>query len=163
MANHKWSIEDKLRAAMAYLITGNSLEAAKVCGIPDKTIRDWTRETWWSDFIGECRKEKNEELDAAFTDILHLAVGEVKDRITHGDEVIDTKTGTKNRKKVSARDATLVAAVLVDKRAILRGEPTRISKTISEKDRLKTLAQDLEGVLGVVETGTGVEIKKDLH
>jgi hypothetical protein len=163
LANHKWSIEDKLRAAMAYLITGNSLEAAKVCGIPDKTIRDWTRETWWADFLGECRKEKNEELDAAFTDILHLAVGEVKDRITEGDEVIDTKTGTKHRKKVSARDATLVAAVLVDKRAILRGEPTRISKTISEKDRLKTLAQDLEGVLGVVETDTGVEIKKDYH
>ena len=163
MAGHKWSVEDKLRAAMAYLITGNSLEAAKVCGIPDKTIRDWTRETWWADFIGECRKEKNEELDAAFTDILHKAMGEVKDRITNGDEVIDTKTGTKNRKKVSARDATLVAAVLVDKRAILRGEPTRISKTISEKDRLKTLAQDLEGVLGVVETEKGVEIKKDLH
>ena len=163
MANHKYGPREKLRAAMAYLITGNSVEASKVCGIPDKTIRDWTREVWWADFIGECRKEKNEELDAAFTDILHMAVGEVKDRIANGDEVIDTKTGTKNRKKVSARDATLVAAVLVDKRAILRGEPTRISKTINEKDRLKTLAQDLEGVLGVQETKDGVQIKKDLH
>jgi hypothetical protein len=159
----KYTTEDKLQAAMAYLITGNAVDASKVCGIPRETIRDWTRETWWADFLGECRKEKNEELDAAFTDILHRAVGEVKDRITNGDEVIDTKTGTKNRRKVSARDATLVAAVLVDKRAILRGEPTRISKTISEKDRLKTLAQDLEGVLGVQETESGVKINKDLH
>ena len=162
MANHKWSIEDKLRAAMAYLITGNSLEAAKVCGIPDKTIRDWTRETWWADFIGECRKEKNEELDAAFTDIIHKAVGEVRDRIQAGDPVVQ-KDGTISRKPVSARDATLVAAVLVDKRAILRGEPTRISKSISEKDRLKDLAKDLEDVIGVTETDKGVSITKDLH
>lgn len=162
-AGKKRDTEDRLRAAMAYLITGNSLDASKVCGIPDKTIRDWTREVWWADFIGECRKEKNEELDAAFTSIIHLAVGEVKDRIINGDEVIDTKTGSKNRKKVSARDATLVAAVLVDKRAISRGEPTRISKTLSEKDRLKTLAEDLEGVLGVAETGKSAEVQKDLH
>ena len=163
MANPKWSIEDKLRAAMAYLITGNAVDASAVCLIPRETIRDWTKEPWWADFIGECRKEKNEELDAAFTSIIHLAVGEVKDRIINGDEVIDTKSGTKNRKKVSARDATLVAAVLVDKRAINRGEPTRISKTISEKDRLKTLAEDLEGVLGVVETDKGAKVTKGLH
>lgn len=165
MSSHKRgvkrSIEDKLRAAMAYLITGNSLDASKVCGIPDKTIRDWTRETWWADFIAEARKEKNEELDAAFTDILHKAVGEVKDRIENGDEVVDSKTGSRIRKKVSARDATLVAAVLVDKRAILRGEPTRISKTISEKDRLKGLVGDLESVVGVVETDKEVKIEKE--
>jgi hypothetical protein len=159
-AGIKRSTEDKLRAAMAYLITGNSLEASKICGIPDKTIRDWTRETWWADFMGEARKAKNEELDACFTDIIHKAVGEVSDRVSNGDEVIDTKSGITHRKKISARDATLVAAVLVDKRAILRGEPTRISKNISEKDRLKTLAQDLEGVLGVEEVK---EKSKDLH
>lgn len=165
MADHKRGVkrstEDKLRAAMAYLITGNSLDASKVCGIPDKTIRDWTRETWWADFIAEARKEKNDELDAAFTSILHKAIGEIKDRIENGDETVDAKTGSKVRKKVSARDATLVAAVLVDKRAILRGEPTRISKSISEKDRLKTLAGELEGVVGIVETDKEVRIEKD--
>lgn len=163
MANHKYGPKEKLRAAMAYLITGNSVDASKVCGIPDKTIRDWTRETWWADFIADARKEKNDELDAAFTDILHKAIGQVKDRIEHGDEIVDAKTGTKNRRKVSARDATLVTAVLVDKRAILRGEPTRISKTISEKDRLKELAKDLEDVVGVVEKESDAPKGKDLH
>lgn len=165
MADHKRGVkrstEDKLRAAMAYLITGNSLDASKVCGIPDKTIRDWTRETWWADFIAEARKEKNDELDAAFTSILHKAIGEIKDRIENGDETVDAKTGSKVRKKVSARDATLVAAVLVDKRAILRGEPTRISKSISEKERLKTLNNELESVVGIVETDKEVRIEKD--
>ena len=163
MANNKYGPKEKLRAAMAYLITGNSVEASKVCGIPDKTIRDWTREVWWADFIADARKEKNDELDAAFTDILHKAVGEVKDRIVNGDEVIDVKTGAKERRKVSARDATLVAAVLTDKRAILRGEPTRISKNISEKDRLKELAKDLEDVVGVTEKDTDAPTGKDLH
>lgn len=163
MASTKYGPKEKLRAALAYLISGNSIDASKVCGIPDKTIRDWTRETWWADYMADARKEKNDELDAAFTDILHKAVGEVKERIEHGDEVIDTKTGTKNRRKVSARDATLVAAVLIDKRAILRGEPTRISKTISEKDRLKELAKDLEDVVGVVEKDPDAPKGKELH
>lgn len=163
MANNKYGPKDKLRAALAYLISGNSLDASKNCGIPDKTIRDWTREVWWADYMAEARKEKNDELDAAFTDILHKAVGEVKDRITNGDEVIDTKTGNKNRKKVSARDATLVAAVLVDKRAILRGEPTRISKSISEKDRLKELVNDLEGIAGVQEKEEKPQDTKKMH
>jgi len=162
VANHKYGVEEKLQAAMAYLITGNSVDASKVCGIPDKTIRDWTRETWWADFIGEARKDKNDELDACFTDIIHKAVGEVRDRIETGDPVVQ-KDGTVSRKPVSARDATLVTAVLVDKRAILRGEPTRISKSISEKDRLKDLAKDLEDVIGVTETDKGVSINKELH
>lgn len=150
MANPKWTIEDKMRAAMAYLITGNALEAGKVCQIPDRTIRYWTTEAWWADFIGECRKAKNDELDAAFTSILDGVVGEIKDRVNNGDEVVQ-KDGSKVRRKISARDATLVAAVLVDKRAILRGEPTRISKSISEKDRLEKLATDLEGIVGIKE------------
>ena len=158
----KYTVEEKLQAAMAYLITGNSVDAGKVCGMPDKTIRDWTREAWWSDFIAEARRDKNDELDACFTDIIHKAVGEVRDRIQAGDPVVQ-KDGTISRKPVSARDATLVAAVLVDKRAILRGEPTRISKSISEKDRLKDLAKDLEDVIGVTETDKGVSINKDLH
>jgi len=162
-AGKRWGIKERMAAAVAYLITGNSLDASKVCGIPDKTIRDWTREAWWADFIGEARKEKNDELDACFTTIIHKAVGEVKDRIESGDEVLDPKTGEKHRRKVSARDATLVTAVLVDKRAILRGEPTRISKSINEKDRLKDLAKDLEGVLGATEIEKGVSTNKDLH
>lgn len=148
---------------MAYLISGNSVDASKVCGIPDKTIRDWTRETWWADYMGEARKEKNDELDAAFTEILHKAVGEAKDRIENGDEVLDVKSGSRERRKVSARDATLVAAVFIDKRAILRGEPTRISKNISEKDRLKELARDLEDVVGVSEKEVDVPKDKELH
>ena len=150
MANHKWSTEDKMRAAMSYLITGDTEEAGKICGIPGRTIRDWTREAWWSDMIGEARRAKNDELDAAFTFILGEVVGEIKDRIKNGDEIIQ-KDGTPRRKKISARDATLVAAVLTDKRAILRGEPTRISKSVSEKERLKTLAGELEDIVGVKE------------
>jgi len=161
--SRKYTTQDRMSAAMAYLITGNSIDAGKLSGIPERTIRDWTRETWWADVLGEARKEKNEELDAAFTDIIHKAMSEVKDRIVNGDEVVDVKTGAKERKKVSARDATLVGAVLVDKRAILRGEPTRISKSLNEKDRLKELVSDLEGIVGVNEKTEEKNKDKQLH
>lgn len=146
----KRPIPDKLNAALAYLITGETEGAAKLCGIPGRTIREWTEEPWWADVITEARKMKNDELDAAFTSILHKATGEVADRIEHGDEIIQ-KDGSKARRKVSARDATLVAAVLIDKRAVLRGEPTRISKSINEKERLNTLKNNLEGLAGFKE------------
>jgi len=143
--NH--SLSDKLNAAMAYLITGNSIEASKLCGIPDKTIRNWSTEIWWSDLIGEAKKTKNEELDAMLTSIIHKVIVEIKDRVENGDEVLG-KDGTKFRKKITAKDAAIVSAVLFDKRGIIRSEPTNKIKVGGEKTRLLELAQELEEVSG---------------
>ena len=138
-------MEDKLRAAFAYIITGNTVDASSICAIPDRTIRGWTETTWWSDLVAEAKTRKNQELDAIYTDIIHLATSEVKDRVIRGDTVV-TKDGGTVRKPMNGKDIAMIAAIFQDKRAILRGEPTRISKTINEKERLKSLANNLEEV-----------------
>lgn len=145
MSNNKWSLEDKIRAAFAYIITGNTVDAASICGIPDRTIREWTETTWWSDLVLEAKHSKNTELDALYTRIIEQAVKGVEERITFGDEVV-TKDGDKVRKAIPARDLSIIAATFQDKRAIIRGEPTSISKRISESDRLKEIASGLESV-----------------
>lgn len=145
MSNNIWSMEDKLRAAFAYIITGNAVDASKLCNIPDRTIRGWTETTWWSDLVAEAKNSKNQELDAIYTDIIHIATAEVKDRVVNGDTVV-TKEGESVRKPMNGKDIAMIAAIFQDKRAILRGEPTRISKTINEKERLKSLASNLEEI-----------------
>lgn len=145
MAGQPWSLEDKIRAAFAYIITGNSQEASAICGIPDRTIREWSEHTWWSDLINEAKITKNAELDALYTRIIDKAVRGVEDRVTNGDESV-TKDGGTVRKAVSGRDLAIIAATFQDKRAIIRGEPTSISKRISERDRLQEIAAGLESV-----------------
>lgn len=141
MSNNKWAIEDKLRAAFAYIITGNTVEASPLCGIPDRTIREWTEEPWWADLIAQAKSQKNAELDASYTRIIAKAILHVEDRIDNGDEV-NTPSGPQ-KKKMSGKDLATIAAIFQDKRAIIRGEPTSISKRINEKDRLEAIKNGL--------------------
>ena len=145
MRGTKHEMEQKLKAAFAYIITGNSVDASAICGIPDRTIREWTECSWWSDLVTEAKNSKNTELDALYTRIIEKAVRGVEDRLENGDAVT-AKGGGVERKPVSARDLAIIAATFQDKRAIVRGEPTTISKRINEKDRLQQIASGLEAV-----------------
>lgn len=139
----KWSVEDKIRAASAMMITGNSKKASKVTGIPDSTIRWWaTRSSWWPGLMKQVRKEKQEELDAAHTEILHKTIVKLIDRVENGDEVV-TKDGDVVRKGVGARDLAIVHGTIYDKRALLRGDPT--SKTErTDSDAIEELGRRFE-------------------
>jgi len=144
MANlTKYTLEDKLRAAFAYIITGNSVEASAICGIPDRTLREWTETTWWPELISEAKTKKNGELDAMYTRVIEKALKGVEDRVDFGDEVLD-KFGQPIRKAVSGRDLAIIAATFQDKRAIIRGEPTSITKRVKESERLNQIANGLE-------------------
>lgn len=145
MPGVKRGMEDKLRAAFAYIITGNSVDASKLCNVPDRTIREWAESTWWSELVAEAKTAKNVELDAMYTRIMAKAIGQVEERIDNGDVVID-KNGNQVRKSVNAKDLAIIASIFQDKRAIVRGEPTSISRRINERERLKQIASGLEAV-----------------
>lgn len=137
-------LNDRITAAYAWIVTGSCEKASKLCGIPARTIRDWTNTDWWVDLIQEARKHKQQELDAQLTGIIHAAGEELMDRILNGDEVMK-KDGTVARRKVPAGTLGIILATQVDKRAIIRGEPTSIrgeKKTI--KEQLENVAKELQ-------------------
>ena len=145
-ANGTYTPEEKINCVMAYMVTGTSRKASKICHIPEGTIRWWKSSAlWWDDVMRECRKKKQDELDAAFTNILHIAVEELEDRVTNGNTVL-TKDGEAKKVPMQGKEIAVSLAVIFDKRQLLRGDPTQKVERVTEKDRLDNLQRKFEEI-----------------
>lgn len=134
--------EIKLGAVQAYMVTGDVIKASKLSGVSHQTIYDWKNKSeWWPIVLSKLRKEKQDELDAKFTELIHKALDRVEDRIINGDEVI-TKDGDSRRKLMGGRDLTTSLAILYDKRALVRGDPTSMSGKVDITSQLDSLKQE---------------------
>ena len=133
----KYTPEDRMKAALAFVVTGSLKEVEKLTGIKRATLDVWRHKSdWWPLAVEEARRTKQEELDASFTRIIHKAIEELEDRVRNGDEVI-LRNGEKERQKVKARELAGVIAQIYEKRALMRGDPTkREEKSSDEKLQL---------------------------
>jgi hypothetical protein len=137
--NH-FTEEEKLNAVCVFAVSGNSRRTAEITGVPEGTIRSWKTTEWWNQAMGRIMVEQDEELDTKLTKLIDKAVEHVNDRLENGDFIYDTKRGALVRKPVSAKDLTVVTAIAVDKRQLLRGQPTSRVEKVSEEERLRGLA-----------------------
>lgn len=140
--------EKKIEAVTMYAITGHFGRTSELTSIPEYTLRQWRKQEWFQDLLKEIRVENNEKIDAKFTDIVDKSLDQLTDRVTNGDFHV-LRDGTLIRKPITAKDLSLVAAINIDKRQLLRGEPTSRSEsvgTIEEKavSRLENLAKTFE-------------------
>lgn len=141
--NSKYTPEQKLYAVLCYMVEGTSVKAGKVSGVDPATIRWWKAEaSWWAPALKELRRQYQDQLDAKFTGLIHSAVKKIEERIEIGDEVID-KYGDLHHKAISARDMTMILAILYDKRALLRGDPTSNAGKVGSQE-LDALTQRFE-------------------
>lgn len=123
----------QFEATTLYAATGSFALASEKSGVPEKVIRKWAREPWFRDILFEFRMENLAKLDAAFTEIIDKAALELKDRLENGDWVV-TKFGKQVRKPVGIRDLALVQAINIDKRQLIRGEPTSRTEQVDRKE-----------------------------
>lgn len=143
--NNGWySHKKKLDTACAYALLGSVDKVVELVKIPKSTIRTWMRTEWWHEIIGRVKNEANDALDAKITASLDKAMDVINDRLENGDFVYNIKKGEIQRKPVSIRDATYVTAQMVDKRQLLRGEPTSVSGKVSENEKLVRLAEEFK-------------------
>lgn len=142
-AGDRHDLDDKLQAALAWIMVGSTEEASRLCGVPGRTIRYWMEQSWWENVVDEARKVKQKELDGLWTGLIHKAATEVKERLEEGDETLD-KQGNIRRTKIKAKDLAVILSIVVDKRALLRGEPTARRETRSTQDTLNDVATALE-------------------
>jgi len=152
--NSKYSPEQKIAAASAYLITGTSRQAQKYCGVRADIIRDWkTRSSWWPSVFAECKKKKQDELDAQFSQTVHIAMGQLNDRIINGDEKIG-RDGSVIRLGIGGKDLATIVGILYDKRALLRGDPTSRVENNKGKDAMALLQNKFEDIARQLESKT---------
>lgn len=106
---------DKDRGVAAYVSTGSFSKASNITGIPETTLRYWSKQDWWGEAVLRVDKADSDELKSTFTRIAKKATAELEDRLEHGDEIV-TKDGEIVNKKISGKELAIIAAVSADKR-----------------------------------------------
>jgi len=76
----KYSNQQRIEAAVYYMVHGSLTKTAKECGIPLTTLYDWKQSPWWPELSEQVRSEKEAEFQAGFSRIVQAAIGEIEDR-----------------------------------------------------------------------------------
>lgn len=142
--------EKRIEVVTLFAATGNLENTSELSGVPVQTIRAWRKADWFYELLREVRNENNAVLDAKFTQIVDKSLDQIVDRIENGDSVL-TRDGELVKKPMSGKDLSLVAAINVDKRQLLRGEPTSRSESLGGVEaqavgRLEKLAETFENL-----------------
>jgi transposase-like protein len=140
----------KVEAVTLYCATGNFKLTAELSGVTEHTLREWRKKDWFQALLREIREENNEKIDAKFSELVEGALEQLQDRIKNGDYTV-LRDGTIMRKPVSAKDLSIVAAINIDKRQLLRGLPTSRTENVGQIEdktvgRLEKLAETFENL-----------------
>jgi len=147
-SNH--SAETRARCVLLATVYGNVRRAAREVNVPYRTAAEWSHTDWWAEIEQKLKANASKSLEAKFTNIIRRSLDALDERLTNGDVKV-LGNGTEVRVPVSAKDAAIINGVMFDKRALLRGDPTsRTERTSTAKDRLKSMAKEMESVAATV-------------
>ena len=139
-----WS-ETKKQKAVCLWVAGIPLtQIAVELNVPHETIKGWRTTTWWNDIAKDLRSEESQKLDAKLTKILDKSLENIMDRLENGEFIYDQKTGKVKRAPTKLRDSTVAFNTLMDKRSLIRKEPTKIVEQQSTAQQLENLAKQFE-------------------
>ena len=126
----EFTAEERVVVAMTYLLSGenaalaaNRASKALQHEVPAGTLRQWRRREWWAIAETAAKRRLQTELENGYTRLLHITEEKMLDRIENGDSRL-TKEGDIVLVPVTLRDLVGAHAIVSDKRAMLRGEPT---------------------------------------
>lgn len=129
----------KVDAATLYAVYGDTTQTAELVQVPESVIRGWKQEPWWIEIQKQVYQEQNEKLAARISGVLDTTITHLEERLEHGDEKLNPKTGEIVSVKVEASVLAKMFETMSHQRRITRGEPTSISAKIGVTDRLRTL------------------------
>lgn len=145
-----YSDKERIEVVALYAATGSVSRVAALTRVSEGAIRGWLKEPWFHELLEEIRDENDHLIDAKFNEIIGGALEQLTDRVKNGDAKLN-KHGEIVRVPVSARDLSIVTAINIDKRQLLRGKPTSRTESMSNEstdDKLKRLATAFEAIAG---------------
>ncbi len=135
-----WSENKRIEAVTTYLSTGNLTESARMLGIPIKTVQQWKVSEWWKELEKQIRSEEEQELDAKLTKIIDKTLEKLVDSIENGEHIYDQRTGKIKRMPAKMRDLNNAFNTILDKRQLIRRQPTKIVEQTNTAAQLQNLA-----------------------
>lgn len=92
------------------------------------------------ELLSEIRNELDAREQAAETTIIEDALVELQDRIKHGDEILDSKTGTVKKVKMKGKELASTLKVIHTVRQVTRETSKEKEDLVSQADKLHALA-----------------------
>ena len=135
-----WNERKRIEAVTTYLSTGNRLETSRLTGVPVKTLDTWKYKDWWKEMEKTIRSEEEQQLDAKLTKIIDKTLEKLVDSIENGEHIYDQRTGKIKRMPAKMRDLNNAFNTILDKRQLIRKQPTKIIEQTSTATQLQQLA-----------------------
>lgn len=135
-----WSEAKRIEAVTLHLSIGSLPEVSRIMGIPFKTLEQWKAKDWWKDLVLKLQQDEDATLDAKTNKIVNKALDALMDRIENGEYIYDQKTGKIKQTPAKLADLTRAFNVVLDKRQLLRGQPTKIIEQSTTATQLQNLA-----------------------
>ena len=141
----KYTPEEKVTTVMGWVVTGSLKRASEMSGVPYETVKKWKQEApWWEKAVIEARRVADRKLDGKLTSILTKAVDELLVRLRKGNVKLDIRTGNTYFESVPAHQLGQIITALHGVRALLRGDPTARTETVSKLEELRDLKKEFE-------------------
>lgn len=135
-----WSQAKNIEAVATYLSTGSNVETSRLTGVPLDTLNQWKTKPWWKEYIDQIRKDEEQQLDNKLSKTVDKALDNLLDRIENGEFIYDQKTGKVIRTPAKLRDLNTAFNNVIDKRQLLRKQPTKIVEQQNTATQLQSLA-----------------------
>lgn len=136
----RWKEAKKVEVVTTYLSTGNLAETGRLSGVPIKTLEQWKTSDWWKEMEKQIRSDEDQQLDAKLTKIIDKTLEKLVDSIENGEHVYDQRTGQIKRMPAKMRDLNNAFNTILDKRQLIRKQPTKIVEQTTTANQLQNLA-----------------------
>lgn len=136
-----WKESKKIETVTTYLSTGSNAETSRLVGVPIDTLNRWKTQPWWKEFIEKIRQDEEQQLDNKLSKVVDKALDNLLDRIENGEFIYDQKTGRVIRTPAKLRDLNAAFNNVIDKRQLLRKQPTKIVEQQGTATQLQALAE----------------------
>ena len=136
----QWKETKRIEAVTTYLSTGNLTETGRLTGVPLKTMEQWKTSDWWKEMEKKIRSDEEQHLDAKLTKIIDKTLEKLVDSIENGEHIYDQRTGQIKRMPAKMRDLNNAFNTILDKRQLIRRQPTKIVEQTNTATQLQNLA-----------------------
>lgn len=157
-----WSDKKKNEAIAVFVATRSPTLTSEQTNVPLTTVKKWQQQQWWKDKLKEIQEEDYEKLDNRLTKILDKTLDQFVDRIENGEFTYDVRTGKVKRVPAKLRDINTALNSIIDKRQLIRKQPTKIVEQQSTAAQLANLAEQFtKFVKGKINEDSVKDLVKD--
>lgn len=133
--------ETLLNIAKAYYFNPDWKTVALMTGHTADFLLTFSKTLKFHDLLAKIRQDLDAKEQADETKIVETALTEIQDRLNHGDDILDSKTGKVVKIKPKAKELASILKTVHNIRQTTRGEANSRSESVSQADKLNKIAE----------------------